>query len=400
MIVPPIRHLYVHVPFCPTVCPFCSFEVTERRAGLVDACLRRLEGEAEELGATYPHRLDTLYFGGGTPSHLRDGELETLMATVRGAVGWADEVTLEVHPATVSRARLERWIELGVTRLSVGVESVDDNVLATLGRGHDGHLARRALDLALDVASAAGTDERGMPRVGVSADVMTAIDGQDVRRDLGAVAATGVDHVSAYTLTVEPGTPFAQRGVVVDPDAEAAALDAADEVLGAAGLRRYEVSNHARPGHECRHNLAYWDNAWWSALGPGASSHLPPTDADLDAHPSAVAVRATTPDLARWLTAEECERDPRDAEGYVADGVLAGLRRLAGVDLAELGSRVGLSGAEVVERWGGAVEEVEGKGWVTVRREDGRLEVRPTSVGMVVLDQVASTFLDADQHGR
>jgi len=390
-----IRHLYVHVPFCPTVCPFCSFEVTERRAGLVDEYLRRIRAEAGELAATYPHRLDTIYFGGGTPSHLRDAELGELVGIIRDAFGWASEVNFEVHPTTASRARLERWVELGFTRLSVGVESLDDAVLARLGRGHGADVARRALELTLDVAASAGSDADGVPRVRVSADVMTAIDGQDVAGDLAAVAASGVDHVSAYTLTIEAGTPFAERGVEVDPEAEAAALDAASEVLGVAGLSRYEVSNHARPGHECRHNLAYWDNAWWSSLGPGASSHLPPTEAQRESAPSVVAVRRSSSGLPAWLAGEEGELDYRDAEGYVVDGVLAGLRRPSGVDLGRLGERVGLGSDAIEARWGPAIGEVVTSGWATVECAGDSVTIVPTAAGTAVLDQVAAAFLDA-----
>ncbi len=156
-----------------------------------------------------------------------------------------------------------RWVDLGFTRLSVGVESTDDAVLARLGRSHDAASGMRAVEAALT----SGLE--------VSVDVMTAIEGQDVAADLARVAAEGVDHVSAYVLTIEDGTPFARDRVRVDSDAEVGALDAAETVLGTAGLRRYEVSNHARPGHECRHNLAYWDNRCWLGLGPGAHGHEP-----------------------------------------------------------------------------------------------------------------------------
>ena len=393
-----IRHLYVHVPFCPTVCPFCSFEVTERRGGLVAGYLDRIAVEAEALAAQYPHRLETIYIGGGTPSHLRDAELARLFGTIRGAfgdaaVGAAAEVTMEVHPATASRRRLERWIELGVNRFSVGVQSFDDAVLDRLGRGHSAAVGRRALELALEVASDAGSTADGLPNVRVAMDVMTAIEAQDPAADLAAAAASGVDHISAYTLTIEPGTPFAAREVEVDPEAEGRALDAASEVLGAAGLVRYEVSNHARRGHESRHNLAYWDNAWWSSLGPGASSHLPPSDADLGVDCDLVAIRRTSAALGPWLDGHPGEVDPRDTEGYVIDGVLAGLRRVTGVDLVELGSKVGLGRDEVESRWGPAVEEVDVKRWVTVERSGGALSLVPTSAGMLVLDQVAAAFL-------
>src|SRR6478609_7691243 len=113
------------------------------------------------------------------------------------------------------------------------------------------------------------------PGVVVSADLMCAIDGQDIGAELARLVALGVDHVSCYTLTIDPGTPFERDGVQVDPDVAADAFGAAGTVLGAAGIARYEVSNHARPGAECRHNLGYWRSDWWLGLGPSASAHLP-----------------------------------------------------------------------------------------------------------------------------
>lgn len=323
-----VAHLYVHVPFCPTVCPFCSFEVAERAPGLVEAWLDRLDAEAAAaVDAVEMAPLRTVYLGGGTPSYLRAREFERMVGIVRRRFGWAPEVTLEVHPSTVSADRVALWVEAGVTRLSLGVESFDDRVLSWLGRPYDGSSAREALATVLTVAGG---------RALVSVDVMTAAPGQDVRADLLAAAANGVDHVSAYVVTVEEGTPFHRDGVEIDEERAAEAFGAAEEVLSAAGYSRYEVSNHARPGASCAHNLAYWDNGWWLGLGPGASSHLPSDLAD------AVAVRTRAASLHRWLAGDPAGREVRTAGGYVDDAVLAGLRRTAGVDLAEVGERVEL----------------------------------------------------------
>lgn len=232
--------LYLHVPFCPQVCPYCDFHKMRRHEGLVARYLARIEAEAAALAARYPGPLRTLYLGGGTPSHLREDELARVLDALR--LGWGGlgrlETTLEADPGTFDAERAARWRDAGVTRLSIGAQSTDDATLRRLGRQHDGAQALRAIDQAL----AAGLQ--------VSADVITAVPGQDARHDLEAIAASGAQHVSVYTLTIEPHTPFAQRGVQVDEERAADDFELAEAVLTAHGLARYEVSNHALPGFE------------------------------------------------------------------------------------------------------------------------------------------------------
>ena len=204
-----VGHLYVHVPFCPTICPFCNFHVLRRREDLVEAYLARLDDEFAAIARRWPHRgpLRTVYLGGGTPSQLTDGELERLTLAIRRrfAIAVDAEIGLEVHPLDVTPGRPARWHDLGFNRVSVGVQSTQDTVLRTLGRPHDAATALRALDEVL----AAGPWT-------VNADLIVAVPGQDVATDLERLAATGVAHLAAYTLTIEDGTPFARRGVAVD----------------------------------------------------------------------------------------------------------------------------------------------------------------------------------------
>jgi oxygen-independent coproporphyrinogen-3 oxidase len=397
-----IRHAYVHVPFCPQICPFCSFHVVRRSAGAVAAYLARLDEEAAAAADRHEIALDTTYLGGGTPSHLRDAELDRLLGSLRRRFGGlGPEVTLEVHPATATPERVAAWLDLGVTRLSIGVESTDDAVLARLGRRHS---ARRAVEVAEAAVSAASV----RPGAVVSVDLMCAIDGQDVEAELRRVADLGVDHVSCYTLTVEPGTPFDRDGVVVDPDAAADAFDAAGEVLAAAGIARYEVSNHARPGAECRHNLGYWRSEWWLGLGPSAAAHLPPTSPgssrsvaqdDTAACRSArqngevvVGMRAVNPVLDRWLAGDPADVEELDASAWVADALVAGLRIVAGVDLAALSAR---SGFDVGATYAGAIDELAADD--LVRRDGTRLAATPA--GLRVLDRVTARLLSAAPAG-
>jgi oxygen-independent coproporphyrinogen-3 oxidase len=363
--------VYVHVPFCPTICPFCDFHVLERRAGLVEAYLDELAGEAEELAPLLGGKPPaTIYLGGGTPSHLREGELARLLGSLHRALGAAtEETTLEVHPSTASPDRVAAWVGLGVDRLSVGLQSTQDEVLRFLGRPHDAATGLRALDLALGAGART-----------VSVDLITAVPGQDVRCDLERVAATGVDHVSAYTLTIEEGTPFHRTGVEVDPDDEGVALRLASSVLGAAGFTRYEVSSHARPGHEARHNRAYWRSDWWLGIGPGAAAHHPGVDE------GEVARRRTNPPLDRWLEGARGEWTGVDAEAFVRTAVLAGLRPVAGVDLDDVSARAGIDARSVLEP---TLTSLVARGLL---EDDGRV-VRATESGRLLLDRVTAELL-------
>jgi len=320
-----MRHLYLHVPFCPTICPYCDFHVVRRGPGLVERYLERLEVEAGELFEHHPGPLATLYLGGGTPSYLRDRELERLFAALPWTLAPDAEVTLEANPGTLTPARLERLRALGVNRLSLGVQSFQDPVLARLGRAHKGQGALRAVEEAL----AAGFR--------VSVDLILGLPGQDVKADLETAAALGVGHVSAYTLQIEPGTPFALSGPESDPDREAEAFAAARAVLGGAGMVRYEVSNFSLPGEEARHNLAYWRMASWGALGPAASAHFHTPEGP------AVAERRTNPPLPRWAAGEPPQLETIGALEHAKESLMMGLRLREGLDLAALASRSGLA---------------------------------------------------------
>lgn len=363
----PIRHLYVHVPFCPSICPFCSFHVLERRSGLVDAYLDRLDGELAELSDRCRIEPETVYLGGGTPSHLRPGEMERLRSIVEQRVGWAGfEATLEIHPSTASERRVRHWVDLGFNRLSVGAQSFDDGVLARLGRPHHAHAGRRTVEWC--VATGATT----------SVDVMTAIEGQDLGSDLATAVGLGVDHLSAYTLTIEPDTPFERLGVEVPDERAANALQLAASVLEAAGYERYEVSNYARAGARSRHNQAYWTGAWFAGVGPSASGFLPLADGD--------ALRSRNADIAGWLAGERFDHDVVTGRERLGDALLCGLRLVEGVDLDELRTRTGLDARlELAGELAGLVDD----GLVLL---EGSV-LRATTGGRMVLDGVAERLL-------
>jgi oxygen-independent coproporphyrinogen III oxidase len=291
--------VYVHVPFCERICPYCDFAVVrapalapDREAAFVAAITTELDRRVPAFGA---RRLASLYFGGGTPSRLRAESIAAIVERVTRAVPAGDapiEITLEVNPSTTERTRLPAFRAAGVDRLSIGIQSFRDVTLKRLGRAHraaEGHAT-------LAAARAAGF-------ANVSLDLLFAAPGQtldDLADDLAAALAFGPEHVSAYALTLEAGTPFERaarsgRLALPDDDLVAEMLDRVAETLGAGGLARYEVSSFARAGCESRHNRRYWERRPVLGVGPGAWSSEPRS-------PSAPfgARRANERDLATW----------------------------------------------------------------------------------------------------
>jgi oxygen-independent coproporphyrinogen-3 oxidase len=272
--------VYLHVPFCERVCPYCDFPVVAARtlgrseeARYVGALLGELAARREAYAG---RRLATVYLGGGTPSLLAPESVARLLAAVRAAFpGVPEEVTLEANPSTTERERLAGFRDAGVTRLSLGVQSFDDATLKRLGRAHRAAECHRFLD----AARAAGF-------ANLSLDLIFGAPGQaraNALADAAAALSHAPEHVSAYALTVEPGTPFA-RAVAADklelPEDDAAAemMLALGERLEAAGLARYEVSSWARSGYAARHNRRYWQRRPVLGLGVGAHSLEPPRE--------------------------------------------------------------------------------------------------------------------------
>jgi putative oxygen-independent coproporphyrinogen III oxidase len=374
-----VRSLYVHVPFCPTLCPYCDFHVVLRQGGVVEAYLKRLAQEAAALHARFPGPLETLYFGGGTPSFLRARELERLFAAIPWRLNPGAEVTLEANPGTLNAERLALLRGLGVNRLSIGVQSFQDSVLDGLGRAHGRRGALQAVEMSLEAGFR------------TSIDLILGLPGQDFEADLREAAAIGVGHVSAYTLQVEPGTPFAIRGIKLDEDLEAATFDLAEGVLGEAGLERYEVSNFARPGEESRHNRAYWRNDFWGAMGPAAVGHYPKgvegrgPGAESDRPYS---VRATNPPLPRWLAEEAPAVEEISPHEYAKEALMLGLRLREGVDVGALEGRSGL------ELWGRlekVARDLEERGLIW----RCRTRLGATRAGLPLLHRVILQFWEA-----
>jgi oxygen-independent coproporphyrinogen-3 oxidase len=262
-----IRHLYVHVPFCARICPYCAFHVhrggaKEQRA-FVAALRREWRGAREE----FPLALETIYFGGGTPSLLSAELFSELAEELPPDRSWL-EFTLEVNPATVTEEKAQAWRAAGVNRISLGAQSFDAAMLELLGRQH----GPRDIAETCELLRAAGFEN-------INVDLMFALPGQSMalwEATLAAALACRPEHVSAYALTYEEDTPFFEkRGLWrLEEEIEIAMFERTRAMLGAAGIVGYEISNFARPGRESRHNLAYWRGADYLGLGPSACSTI------------------------------------------------------------------------------------------------------------------------------
>jgi oxygen-independent coproporphyrinogen-3 oxidase len=338
--------LYVHWPFCLAKCPYCDFNshVRDRidQTRFAAALRRELATEAARLGR---RRLTSVFFGGGTPSLMDPTTVAALLDDAAGFFSAAEdlEVTLEANPTSIEAGRLADYRAAGVNRVSIGIQSLDEAALRTLGRQHSANEAVAALALA----------RRLFPRV--SFDLIYARPGQclpDWRTELRAALAIAADHLSLYQLTIEPATRFEalhRQGKIVLPDEDTAAAlyDATGDECARAGLLPYEISNYARPGQESRHNLAYWRYLDYAGIGPGAHGRVT-VDGSL---------HATRRHRAPETWAERVERtgdgltadDPVESEERAREALLMGLRLVEGIDLARFAARTGRTIAQSVD---------------------------------------------------
>ena len=256
--------VYVHIPFCASKCDYCAFATWTDRHHLTDAYLDALRREiVREVAAGMPTAA-TVFVGGGTPSMVDPRDLGAVIASIPVVEG--AEVTVECNPDDVSDEMLRVYRDHGVNRVSVGVQSMATHVLGALGRKHDQRNVERAVTAIRAV---------GLPTFNL--DIIYGAAGESVddwARTVDAVVALDPPHVSAYGLTVEPGTPLADDpSRHPDDDDQADKYELVDEALQRAGLANYEISNWARPGHECRHNLVYWHQQDYRGFGCAAHSH-------------------------------------------------------------------------------------------------------------------------------
>ena len=364
--------LYVHWPWCVRKCPYCDFnshESAPQEAAYLNALIADLEAA---LPAIWGRPIVSVFIGGGTPSLMSGETVDALLAALRMRLPLLPgaEITLEANPGTVEAERFKAYRDAGVNRLSLGIQSFDDRKLASLGRIHSGFEAHRAIDIA----------QEHFERINL--DLMVALPEQTIeeaRSDIATAIATGVSHISAYHLTLEPNTAFAHAPPPLpDEDMAADMLEMVENELIAAGFEHYETSAFAKANQRCAHNLNYWHFADYLGIGAGAHSKLSDhTGIRREARPRHPKDYLADPAARNWL--------PVAAEDLPGEFMMNALRLTDGLPLDWFGERTGLPLA--------AIEKSALAG-----RQQGLLEVvngnlRPTPFGRRFLNRLIGLFL-------
>jgi oxygen-independent coproporphyrinogen-3 oxidase len=363
----PIEHLYFHIPFCPKLCPYCSFYVEtgsqNKTTRFLDALLLDVERHASAL------RPRTIYFGGGTPSALITEQLAYLFRGLHDRLDWStvEECTLEANPATVREEKAHLLHESGVTRISLGVQSWNDEQLRTLGRVHSAAQAERTYEIL-----------RGAGFQNINIDLMFSVPGQSAAQwqaTLEKTIALAPEHVSSYCLTYEEDTDYFRKlqlgNFIQDEELDADLFESTMETLSAAGYSQYEISNYARSGRESLHNQSYWRGADYLGFGPSAFS--------------TVGLRRwqSVPDSAEYMrrifadepvSSFEEQLPPATREGEI---IAFALRTSRGV------------AADALTRWPDAVQEFRDLGFFEDRSE----RIVLTRRGKLMADSVAEAFI-------
>lgn len=373
--------LYLHIPFCSAICPYCDFAVLtggpERRARFTDHLIREIELWSSD---SEPFRgMDTVYFGGGTPSALSPAQLDRILETAKASLPLHDDawIFLEANPEDVTSESVLAWRDLGVRTLSLGIQSFEAEALAFLGRRHSPEQARRSVELAR---------EAGFHTVAL--DLIYGFPGQSAaawRRTLETAVALQPDHVSCYQLTIQEGTPFGfrlERGKLAEAPEEAQAelFLLTHSFLRDAGWPGYEVSNFARsPEHQSRHNRKYWDHTPYLGVGPSAHS--------FDGQRRWWNERKIRPYEARIDSGERpiAGSEELSARDLALEALMLEIRTAEGIDLRLFLKRYGVN---LLERNAPLVERLDRDG--LLRMEKGRLV--PTLEGLAIADSLARNF--------
>lgn len=375
--------LYVHWPFCLAKCPYCDFNSHVReRVAIAQWEQALLADLAHEARRGPPPRIASVFFGGGTPSLMPPSLVARLLDEADQLFGFDEgvEITLEANPSSVEAANFAALAAAGVNRVSLGIQALDDGTLRMLGRLHSAEEALTAL----------ATAQRHFARVSI--DLIYARPGQTPamwERELSRALAFGTEHISLYQLTIEPGTRFAsdvRRGelVALDDDSAADLFGLTQGMTAAAGIPAYEISNHARPGCESRHNLAYWRYQDYAGIGPGAHGrrlgHATTRHRKPENYLTAVSRRGHGVQEERALPVRE----------QAAEALLMGLRLAEGVDIEALSRRFGLTRDALIDARRLALHTTSG----LVRELGERIVVTPK--GMPLLDALLPELVALD----
>ncbi len=377
--------LYIHWPFCRSKCPYCDFNSHVEGRVDHDSWQKALLSELDHVADAVGHRpLTSIFFGGGTPSLMAPKTAEVLIQRAIERFG-ADadiEITLEANPTSAERQRLADFKNAGVNRLSLGVQALDDRALRFLGREHSAKEALAAVDHAAKLFSRFSFDLI-YARPGQTLDAWSA----ELKRALGHAGG----HLSVYQLTIEPGTRFFnlhRRGQLKLPedDLQADMFELTRDMLTAAGLPPYEISNHAAEGEACRHNLVYWQAGDYAGIGPGAHGRLMIGDQRF----ATSTERMPRAWLEQVLTSGhgELPREPISRDEQVVEMLLMGLRLDDGIDITRLERMGGRPLRETLNAK--AIERFEEEGWIDVSGQ----RLRATAAGLARLNAIIGALLD------
>ena len=375
--------LYIHWPFCVSKCPYCDFNSHVREAVDDDAWRAALLADmAYEAALTPVRKLTSIFFGGGTPSLMPPSTVAALIEAAAQHWGFADniEITLEANPSSVEAARFADIAAAGVNRVSLGLQSLDDAALAFLGRAHS---VAESID-ALAVA------QHHFGRVNI--DLIYARPAQTASQweaELRRALSFGTDHVSLYQLTIEPGTRFetlVRTGhfIPADDDDSATLYEITGQMTSAAGIPAYEISNHAKPGSESRHNLSYWRYDDYIGIGPGA--HGRRLEAATQRHKKPENFLSAVERNAHGISSE----DRLDAATRATESLLMGLRLAEGISLSRLSDRTGIASDNLLDTH--AVDKIAQLG--LIRRDGDRVTVTPQ--GMPLLDAILPQIVNVE----
>jgi oxygen-independent coproporphyrinogen-3 oxidase len=375
---PPLA-LYVHIPWCVRKCPYCDFNSHERSGSLPEKEYvgKLLEDLESLLPSVWGRRLSSVFFGGGTPSLFAPESIDALLSGVRARLPLEPgaEITLEANPGTVEAARFRGFRDAGVSRISVGVQSFDDAMLKALGRIHGADEARRAVEAAL-----AAFDN-------VNLDLMYGLPGQSIamaRADIEAGVATGVPHLSAYQLTIEPNTVFFSRPPKLPEHDLCADMQVMiEEFLSQNEFQHYETSAFAKPGHRCRHNLNYWEFGDYLGIGAGAHGKV--------SFPDRVTRHSRIKQPREYLAAQStlAEEKTIPAAELPFEFMLNALRLIDGFSVNLLNERTGLPAAAIEKQ----LQEAEDQGLI----ERDWKHIKPSAKGQRFLNELLGLFLPDQQ---
>lgn len=366
--------IYVHLPFCPYICPYCDFAKWPKRETDARRYWRAL---MDEIAGEPPFAAETVFLGGGTPNTYAPDDIEALLRTLRERFGEPAETTIEINPELAGPADFARYRSAGVNRVSLGVQSLVPGEIQTLGRKHTVEDVRRAV---------LGARAAGI--ASVSLDLIFAVPGQTVaswERTLHEALALEPDHVSTYGLTIEENTPYhawreREPQAFMDDSAEADLYQSAITVLSANGFEHYEVSNFARPGHRCAHNENYWENGEYRGFGVGAASYR--------AGERWVQTRSLETYLSAVESGEQvpAERERLEGAAKTGEAVMLALRTAQGVSFSLFRERYGI---DFLRFYAPVVEELRQNGLLEIDHVAARLTHR----GRFLANDVCGAFV-------